>query len=236
MTFGPELLAIGVILIFGGIVFLMIRASRQALQKKNQQTQRLGFSVLEEAPSNLEIRVEELYKSTPNQTISVKNVYHQKDFQGDIYLFDVVDTHGEDSDLGSEVFGVISQDLALPRFSMTTVPDFNRDSLLGGLMEKLLDKVMALAEKYQGLQRVELPGRPEYEDNFIIFGRDPIAVQNLFSRISLSSFRKGSLPIQIGGSGDFLTVDFSIAQAQGTERTDLSSQYQHFRDIIRAFR
>lgn len=130
---------------------------------------------------------------------------------------------------------MISSQLALPNFSLITIPDFDRDSLIGGLMDKMLDKVMVFAQKRLGLQLVEFPDRPEYQDRFAVFGRDPHAVRDFLRDNRLVSLRNDPLPLQIAGSGDFLTVDFSMSGSYGDERQDLISQYNKFREICRIF-
>jgi hypothetical protein len=236
MAFGPELLAVGVILIFGGMVFLMIRASRKELQKKNRQTQQLGFTALEEAPSNLEYRVEELFKLYEKQQLEVRELYHRRELDSDVYLFDLVNTQGDDSEVGSEIFGMISPQLALPRFSLITIPEFDREGMVGSLMYSLLEKVMAVAEKRQGLQRIHLRDQPQMDKEFVIFGRDEFTLQKLISRLDLRSFQMGSLPLQIAGSGDFLTVDFTLSSSFAKSEGDLNQQYEHFRRIARQFK
>lgn len=235
MSFPPELLALGILFIFGTIVFLMIRTSRRQKAEQDNQLHQLGFRALESPPPELERRVEELYRPGGDQEVTLWRVYHRRELDQDLYLFDAADTHGESTELGSEVFGLISSQLALPRFSLVTLPDFDRSSLIGGLMDKLLDRVMSYAEKYLQLQRIEFPDQPEMDDKVVLFGQDPAAVRELLDRAGLSALRTGNLPVQIVGSGDFLTVDFSTANSLNQPGQDLASRYQTFIQIARRF-
>jgi hypothetical protein len=235
MSFPPELLALGILFIFGLLVYFMIRASRRYKLEQDNQLQGLGFIPLESPPPELERRVEELYQTSRDREVKLWQVYHRRELDQDLYLFDAVDTRGEDSELGSEVFGLISDRLALPRFSLVTLPNFNRASLIGGLMDKLMDKVMSFAEGYLQLQRIEFPDRPDLDDQVILFGRDPVAVREMLDRVGLYTLKSAELPIQIAGSGDFITVDFSTSTSLNQPGQDLVSRYQTFIQITRAF-
>lgn len=235
MSFPPQLLALGVILIFAVLVLLVIRTSRRERNLQEHQLRQLGFEPLEAAPLELERRVEELYQTREDRRIKLWQVYHRHELDQDLYLFDAEDTRGESSELGSEVFGVISSQLALPLFSLVTLPDFDRASLIGGLMDKLLDKVMGYAEGYLGLERVDFSDRPEMDDRVVLFGRDPFAAREMIDRVGLYTLQTSKLPLQIAGSGDFLTVDFSTSASLNQTDDDLVSRYQTFVQIARAF-
>ena len=235
MSFPPELLALGILLIFGLIIYFMIRASRREKLEQENQLRGIGFSPLESPPAELERRVEELYQTSGEREVRLWSVYHRRELDQDLYLFDAADTRGEGSELGSEVFGLISNRLALPRFSLITLPDFDRASLIGGLMDKLLEKVMSYAEGHLRLQRIELPDRPELDDKVILFGRDPSALREMLDRVGLYTLTSAEMPIQIAGSGDFITVDFSTSTSPNQPGQDLVSRYQFFVQITRAF-
>jgi hypothetical protein len=235
MSFPPALLVLGFILIFAAIVVLAIRSSRRYQAEKHHHITTLGFEAPSSEPSRLQTRVEDLYRRHQKGKLALENVYFRRELDQDLYIFDIYNTSGEGSELGQEVFGMISSQLALPHFSLTTIPDFDRNSLIGGLMDTLLDKVMDLAEKHLDLERVDFPDRPEYQDRFVAFGRDPYAVRELLSRSRLGSLESETLPVQIAGSGDFLTADFSVATASSNESQDLISQYHKFLEISRIF-
>jgi hypothetical protein len=235
MSFPPELLALGVVLIFGLILFFVIRTSRRQQLEQENQLQGLGFTALESPPPELERRVGEIYQTKGEREIHLWRVYHRQELDQDLYLFDAADTGGDSSELGSEIFGLISTRLALPRFSLVTLPDFDRDSLVGSLMDKLLDKVMSFAEGYLQLERIEFPDRPDLDDQVILFGRDPFAVREMIERVGIYSLRSSKLPLQIAGSGDFITVDFSTSSSPDQSDQDLASRYQTFVQITRNF-
>ena len=235
MSFPAELLPIGVILVYGLIVYFAIRTSRRQLHETDHQLQQLGFHLLESSPPELERRVEHLYQTKVEREIEIWRVYHRRELDQDLYVFDAVDTRGDSSEVGSGVFGLISPTLALPRFSLVTLPGFNPESLIGGLMDKLLDKVMAYAEGYLQLERIDLSDRPDLDDQVVLFGQNPMAVREMLDRVGLYSLIKDTGSVQIAGSGDFITVDFSMPSNPNQPEDDLVVRYQTFVEITRRF-
>ena len=235
MSFPPQLLALGVILLFGLALYLAIRTSRRHQSEADHQLQQLGFHPLESSPPELERRVEELYQTKGEREIDIWRVYHRHELDEDLFLFDAVDTRGDGSEMGSGVFGMISPNLALPRFSLVTMPGFNRDSLIGGLMDKLLDKVMDYAEGYLQLERVDLTDHPDQDDQVVLFGRSPTAVREMLDRVGLYSLLRNSIPLQIAGSGEFITVDISMSNNPNQPEENLVSRYQTCVEITRRF-
>ncbi len=235
MSVAPGVLVLGFILIFAAILYFAVTSSRKHQAEKNQQLLTLGFQAPESAPSQLQSRVEDLYLSQENAELALNDVYYRRELEQDLYIFTLYNTKREGTELGEEIFGMISSQLALPHFSLTTLPDFDRSSLMGGLMDKMLDKVMLMAQKHLGLGLVEFPQRPEYQDRFAVFGRDPSAVRDFLRDQRLAALEDETLPLQISGNGDFLTVDFSLSGTYGDEAQDLIAQYNKFREICRIF-
>jgi hypothetical protein len=233
MSLTPGLMAIFVILVFAGIVLLMIRANRKDQAEKTRQAQKLGFEPLEEIPSELLYRVEELYRNKRNPKLEIHNIYYRTELDRSLYIFDLIGIDDEDTTLGSEMFGIISQALALPRFSLISIPSFDHQSGIGALMDKMLDKVMDLAAKFQDLSRIEFPDKPGFDDNYVVFGRDESAVRSLISRVSWDYLSRGKTSLQVNGSGDFLTVDSSFSMSSDDNNQNLEELYQVTTELAR---
>ncbi len=233
----PELLAILVILVFAGIAVLMIRASKKSQEEKRSRAIKLGFEPLEEVPTGLLSRLEQLQQRSENQVLEVRNLSHQQGLDRDLYLLDLVDTDDEDTWLATDMIAVISPQLALPRFTLTSLPPINTDRMLGNLMDKMLDKFFDWAAKYQRLTRVSFPGNPAFDNKYIVYGRDPQALQRLFSGFRASYLVSLKLPIMMAGSGDFLTLEagFPERNTQQTKQGSLKRLYQETGELIRLF-
>jgi len=235
MRIQPELLALLVILVFAALLLLAIRASRKQAALKTHQALTLGYEEVTSRPSQLISRAEAVYKRAEYQSIQIDQVYSKRSGDQEFFIFDISDANKDDGDLGSEVFGVISSQLALPHFSLTTLPGFDSGSLLGGLMEGLLDKALSVAEKYHGLERIELSDRQDFEQEMIVFGKDPEGVSDLLAGIDLSSIARIASPVHISGVDDFLTVDFSQMGSLKDRENDLITQHGEFTRIARDF-
>ncbi len=236
MRFQPELLALLVILVFAALLFLVIRGARKQAAEKTHQAITLGYEEVTSLPTQLISRVEALYKRGNDQGIQVDQVYSKKDWEEEFFIFDVSDANQDDNELGSEVFGVISSDFALPQFSLTTLPGFSSGSLFGGIMEGLLDKVLSFSEGYLQMSRIEFSDKPDFDQQVIVFGKDEAAVRELMDRIHLDSIIRIKSPVHIAGLDDFLTVDFSQMSSYSSPDSDLIAQHREFSQILDTFK
>jgi len=235
MNFIPGLLALLVILIFAALLFLAIRVSRRQAAEKIRHALTIGFEEQSELPPQLASRVEDLFKRRNQQAVYIDGIFRRRESDQELFIFNISDSNDDDNEMGTDVFGLISNELDLPRFSLTTLPGFSVDTLLGSIMESLLDKIISIAEKYQEMERIEFPDHPDIDDQVVVFSTDESAVREVFRGIHLSSLISDHSPIHIAGIGDFLTVDFSLPSSYGSEENDLISQYQQFTRISRLF-
>ena len=235
MTIWPQVLALLIIALFASVLYIAIRTSKNQAAAKANLAETLGFEAVTARPSDLIQRVEEVYKRLNTREIQVDQVFSKEGWEDKEYLFDVSDAYDQDSEIGSEVFGLISNQLALPHFRLVTLPGMFGESMLGGLVEKALDKVLASAEKRAGMKRIEFPDRPDFDRSVVVFGKDQAAVRELLSGFHPSSYTSSQTPVFIGGVGDFLAVDFSQMGGAGSEQNDLIARYNDFSQIARFF-
>lgn len=229
------LLAIGAILIFVLFVLFAIRSTKKNREEKIIRARQLGFEPVAEVPQDLQRRIEDLYGNKRNRTLEIRNLHQRREWEQDLYLFDLLDTADEDTRMGTDVFGVISRNLALPRFSLITMPSIGGEGMLGNLMDKILDKVFAWAANFQGLSRVEFPDQPGFDDRFVVFGRDEYAVKTLLSESVASGLYNNKLPLQLAGLGDFLTLETAHTTPSKDQDQDLRDLYQACLDLVRLF-
>jgi hypothetical protein len=233
MSLSPAALALLVILVFAGLLLLAIRQTRISREETARRAGRLGFEGPLETPPELIQRVEEIYRSEGNPTLEVRNVYQRIEFDRSLYIFDVIGTDDEDTTLGTEVMGVISSRLALPRFSLTTIPSFSREAGIGALMDKLMDKVLDLAAKSQDLSRFEFPEKPGFDESCILFGRDEAAARRLIDRVSWDDLTRGRNFWNFQGSGDFLAVDYGLTLSTDDKEKHLDELYRVTTELTR---
>jgi hypothetical protein len=233
MNFPPELLALLVILIFASLLFLAIRTSRKQAAEKTHQALTMGFDIPDVLPTQFASRIESIYQRKDGQAVYIDNIFYRSDHDHELFIFDV--SHGGDSEMGSDVFGMISNELALPRFSLVTLPGFNKDSFIGDMMDRLLDKVLENLSDFQDLERIDLSDRTDYGSQVIVLGKDPAAVKELLAGISIETLTDNASPLHIAGKDDFLVVDFSIPTSPTATEHDLIAQFEYFNQISRAF-
>lgn len=228
------LLALGVILLFLLVLGFALLAARNSNQKKTSRARELGFEPLQDPPDSLMSRVENLHRRRESQSLKISQVYRQRDLNRQIYLFDLEDTQSDDSSLGSEILGVISRDLALPHFTLVSLPEIKNDGFLGQMMDSLLDHFFDWAGKFQKLERVEFPADPNFDQRFVVYARDKFTVQNLFTGQAGSFLLNCPILLSLTGSGDFLTAEASSAlnQQQQPGNNELKSLYRFTLDLI----
>lgn len=230
----PAVLALGVILLFTLIIGLVLLAARNSNQQKSSRALELGFEALDAPPDALISRVENLHRRRESQILKISQVYRQRDLNRQIYLFDLADTRGDDSSLGTEIIGIISRDLALPHFTLISLPEMNNDGFLGQMMDSLLDRFFDWAGKFQKLERVEFPTYPDFDQRFVVYARDKYSAQNLFSGRTGSFLQTCPISLSVTGSGDFLTVEASSAldQQKQNQKNELRTLYQFTLDFV----
>ncbi len=235
MRFQPQLIVLLVILVFAALLLLAIRTSRRQAAEKKHLALTLGFEEVTSRPTQLIDRIESLYKRGEKQSIQVEQVYSKRDYDQEFFIFDIKDSSKDDSNIGSAVFGLISDQLALPHFSLTTLPGFNSDTVIGGVMESLLHKVLSHSEKYLGLARIELPDKPDFDEQVIIFGKDEAAVKEIMKKVDIRTITSITSPVHITGMNDLLTIDFTEMGPLNEQEHDLIAQHREFTRIARYF-
>ena len=233
MSLSPAVLAILVILVFAAMVLGAVRQTRKSREDLTRRALHLGFEVPVGVPTELIQRVEEIYRSKGNPTLEVRNVYRRDELDRTLYIFDVIGTDDEDTTLGTEVMGVISSRLALPRFSLTTIPSFSREAGVGAFLDKMMDKVMDLAARSQDLSRLEFPEKPGFDQSCILFGRDEAALRRLIDRVSWDDLTRGKKFWSFQGSGDFLTVDYGLTLTADDKEKHLDELYRVTTELAR---
>jgi hypothetical protein len=232
MNISPILL---VLLIAVSALYIAIRGLRIRKADQTRQAHRLGFEELASCPANLLDRAENLYQGGENRGVTIRRVFSRQEPGKQFFIFDASSSRGDSSPIGSEIFGVISSQLTLPRFSLTTLPTLGPNSFFSDMVENLMDQVLTHAEGYLGMKSIDLPAGSDLSSRVILLGENQGAVQALLDRTNLRFLLRNPNPIHIAGSGDFLTVDFSMNSSLNTSKSDLQTQYRLFLEVFNTF-
>ena len=162
MDAAGALVLIGFLLFFGGMVYFAIRSSRKEVEKKQQVARSLGFSPLEADPK-LAAKIADLYRRPGAQTkYELRNVSRKIIPDGEAYLFDLVDTSGDDDSWTErQAVAIVSPGLKLPPFNL--FPKSDPKYALSGLANKVLEWGMSFIGT-----PLDFPEYPEFDARCIL--------------------------------------------------------------------
>ncbi|MFO8035536.1 MAG: hypothetical protein R6U57_02785 [Anaerolineales bacterium] len=231
------LFAVAVVLIFLSAILISVSKTRKTAEEKQHTASALGFRPLEKAPPQLVQGIRRLHPQIPPQQLSIDNVFHQRDFDGDFYLFDLDDTsEDENTWQNTDVIGIISHKLALPRFYLIALPPVNQEQWVGKLLDRILDKVFEWAAVHQGLSRVTFADRYGFDEQYALFVENEITARGFFTEYRLSSLTAYNTPFQVVAAGHCMTVSHSYPISTKANISELKTLYRRTRDLFHLFR
>lgn len=166
-----------VLVFFAGVVALAITVSRQEKSSKGRVAQSLGLTPVSGPDEVLVEHMVRLYR-TPWATsrYELRNVSHRNLPDGELFLFDLVDTSGDsDSTAENQDVAIRSPALCLPPFTLFPKVDAGRYSL-----GRLANRVLEWGVSRMGTA-VRFPEYPAFEARYVVSSNHPEAVQQLFS-------------------------------------------------------
>ncbi len=152
--------------IFGWIVYMSIQSSRKEKENKQQVTQSLGFSSFE-ADESLSEKISNLYhRSWSKNSHRLRHVSRRLIPDGEMFLFDLVDTSGEDDSWTErQAVAIISPSLNLPPFAF--FPKSNQKYALSGLANRIVEWGMSKIG-----EPVAFPQYPAMAERYVITSQD----------------------------------------------------------------
>lgn len=162
MDITGAIVLVGFLLFFAGMIYLAITSTRKEAEQKKQNAQSLGFSPVE-ADSMLTDEIAALYRRPGTQTrYELRNVSRRVIPDGEMYLFDLVDTSGEDDSWTErQAVAIISQHLNMPPFNL--FPKADQKYAISGLANKVLEWGMSFVGK-----QIDFPEYPEFTSRYIV--------------------------------------------------------------------
>lgn len=181
--FSTKLCGIAVILLVVGLfavaIWAIVSQERKARVKRNYLLG-VGFTAVKVPDPTLVERFVRLYQKTPQQEIELRRVLQADLRGGQILVFDVWDTGGEETSVvDTGVVGIVSPDLDLPRFSL--MPHLPFKGAVGGLMVQAAERLSGWAASKAGMSPLSFADHPEFEAKFLVFGQDEAQVRQFLS-------------------------------------------------------
>jgi hypothetical protein len=192
-------IVVGVITFFALLFYLAVRSVRAHDASRRQVAQALGFAP-EEPDAALQAGITGLYQTARgDKQFELRFVSRKPVLDGEMYLFDLLETSGEDdSYTEQQAVAIRSPALNLPHFILYPKVDEDK-SLLGGMA----NKVIAWGLKFYGTP-VDLPEYPELQEKYIVTAPDPQPVRRFFDD-RLASTLAGIDLAQMHAGGELFT-------------------------------
>jgi hypothetical protein len=221
---------LGFLLFFGGMVYFAIQSSRKDVEKKQQISQALGFSPVEADPAVTD-KIAELYRRPESHTnYEMRNVSRRVIPDGEMYLFDLVDTSGDnDSWTEHQAVGIVSPYLKMPPF--TLFPKAEQKYALSGLANKVLEWGMSFVGS-----PVDFPEYPEFESRYILTSNESSDWIHEFFDQSLAGYFSRTQMFMLHASGDVFTFSEMGANFDTSDQNVMSQRVNHALNIFRLMR
>lgn len=151
--------------IFAGMIYLAIRTSSNDKKEKQELASALGFTPIE-AHAALLAKISQLYQRGKSK-YEMRNVFHKKLPDGEMYLFDLVETSGEDDSwTETQAVAIISSYLKLPHFAL--FPKADQKYALSGVANKILEWGVSFVGK-----PIPFPEFPAFNDKYVVTSNEP---------------------------------------------------------------
>lgn len=182
-------------LIFGLAIFYSILNQKRIEFQKRSAASSLGFVLLDEPSQEIQKQIILLFSAPHRKRLKLSNLWYKRFLDGEIYLFDLMETSGEDSTtLADQGLLFVSPYLQLPRFLLHPRIQF------GGKLADLANRFIQWAASYEG-QPVDLSDHPEFSQRYFISGKDHASIRKFFTPDRLNLLTNlGSYSLQADGN------------------------------------
>ncbi len=231
------IVALLIALVFAVMVIGSIIITRKETAKKTQLAQALGMTPVAQPDAALAEQIFALHRPTwGTATYKLRNVSRRPLADGELFLFDLVDTSGDgDSTTAHQAVAIRSATLHLPPFAFYPKVD-TQQYALGGLANKIVEWAVARAGK-----PVSLPEYPAFAARYTVTSDDPPAARRFFNERMANYFATTQF-YTLHAAGDlFVFADIEPGfktsdQSRMARRIDRAlAMYQLFRQAAPAY-
>jgi len=226
MELSSILLLIVFLAIFGGMIYLTIRSSANDRKAKNELASQVGFVPNEVSPA-LIIKFSRLYQRSGREKFDLRNVFQRKLPDGEMYIFDLVDTSGEDDSwTETQAVAVVSQYLKLPHF--TLFPKADEKYALSGVANRILEWGMSFVGK-----PISFPNAPVFNSKYATTSKEPEMARTFMDESLLRYFSQTQMYI-VHAMGDMFTFNEMDPKLKKMDQESMSRRINRAMEIFHA--
>ena len=223
------IVAVLIIAAFGFGFYWIINSARKLKLRKREIRLTLGFQPVEIPDPALENRLIGLYQKREHQKLKIQEMYLRSEGDYQLYLYEVWDHSGNDSDLQDEMgLAIISGYLNLPRFSM--IYRIDMPGKLAAMANRLIEKIAA-----KNQQKINFDSHPEFSRRYMVLGEDEPAVRHLFSEHIVNRLGETSFWAMDGGGNILTFTKFDPDRKLRSKPEELNERLQEARQIFQLF-
>ena len=214
------------LLIIGGFIFLAIQSSRKDLEAKQQTAQNMGFTPAT-ADAALRDKISTLYQRSGVQNrYELRNVSQKRTPDGDIYLFDLINTSGEDdSATENQAVAIVSPYLKLPQF--TFFPKSDEKYKLSGLANMVLEWGTSMLGN-----PVPFPEFPAFNARYIVSSNQPDLVRGFLDE-SIARYFSQTQMYSLHASGNIFTFSEMEPRFNTSDPNSMNQRVNRAMEIFR---
>lgn len=220
------LLVVAFLLLFGIIIFVTIRQSQKELKEKQAFAQSLGFAP-HPVDEKLTLKISRLYQRPGAKTqFQLRNVFHKPLLDGDMFLFDLVNTSGEDDSWTErQAVAICSSTLNLPAFML--YPKADPKYALSGLANKVLEWGFSFVGK-----PVAFPEYPALNARYLLSSNEPDLLRPFFDARLAEYFAQTQM-YMLHAQGEIFTFSEMDPQFNTLDQGSMHRRIQRALELFR---
>ena len=224
----PLFVLLGFLVLFSVIIYVAVLSNRKDLESKQQVAQQSGLSSVQ-SDTLLTEKISALYRR-PGATsrYELRNLSRKFLPDGEMYLFDLVDTSGDDNSwVENQAVAIVSPTLKLPPFSF--FPKSDEKYALSGTANQIVE---------WGLSKmgspVALPEFPAFTARYVINSAEPEATRRFIDE-PIARYLSHTQMYSIHAGGDVFTFSEMNPRLDLRNPENLSQRIDRAQEIFHLF-
>ncbi len=219
---------LSIAVLIGVFVFYSIRKDKEENIRKLQLTRNLEFTPVEPDQVFTD-RINQLYHQIPGKSIfELRNVSHMTIPDGEMFLFDLVNTAGEgDSNTEEQAIAVVSQYLNLPEFTIYPQLDIH------GFGSKFANTLVRWVVSKVG-DSLDFPEHLEFQKRYLVSSQDEQGTREFLDGRKLHMLAQVQL-LGIHAGGDLFVLSKFDQVSKPVNRESFSERISQAVDVFQIF-